>query len=157
MKKRRLALMCIFVLCIITVCTGCTSTSQKSKIYTRTQAQSALTVYYGTVLNVADVKIQTETKGVVGGIAGAVLGGVIGSTIGAGTGRRVATTVGGTGGAAAGSKVEEKLKIKPGIELEVELDDGRLMVIVQEKDDVYVVGDRIRVIDAHDGTLRVRQ
>ena len=39
----------------------------------------------------------------------------------------------------------------------MELDDGRLMVIVQEKDDVYAVGDRIRVIDAQDGTLRVRQ
>jgi len=157
MKKRSLALMCIFVMSIITVFTGCTSTSQKSKIYTRSQAQSALTVYYGTVLNVANVRIQTETKGVIGGIAGAVLGGVIGSTIGDGTGRRIATTVGGLGGAAAGSKVEEKLKIKPGVELEIELDDGRLMVIVQEKDDVYAVGDRIRVIDSHDGTLRVRQ
>ncbi len=157
MKKRRLDLMCIFVLSIITVCTGCTSTSQGSKTYTRTQAQSALSVYYGTVLNVADVNIQTETKGVVGGIAGAVLGGVVGSTIGGGSGRAVATTVGAVGGAAAGSKIEEKSKIKPGVELEVEFDDGRLMVIVQEKDDEYAVGDRIRVVEAPDGTLRVRQ
>jgi len=157
MKKGRLALMCIVVLSIIIVFTGCTSTSQKSKVYTRAQAQTALTVYYGTVLNVADVKVQTETKGVVGGIAGAVIGGVVGSTIGDSTGRRVATTVGAAGGAAAGSKIEENLKIKPGVELEVELDDGRLMVIVQEKDDVYAVGDRIRVIQTPDGTLRVRQ
>ncbi len=157
MKKRGLALMCIFILSIITVFTGCTSTSQGSKTYTRTQAQSALSVYYGTVLNVADVKIQTETKGVVGGIAGAVLGGVVGSTIGGGSGRTVATTVGALGGAAAGSKIEEKTKIKPGVELEVELDDGRIRVIVQEKDDEYAVGDRIRVVEAPDGTLRVRQ
>jgi outer membrane lipoprotein SlyB len=157
MKKRGLVLMCIFVLSIITVCTGCTSTSQGSKTYTRSQAQSALTVYYGTVLNVADVKIQTETKGAVGGIAGGILGGVVGSTIGAGGGRRIATTVGALGGAAVGSKAEEKSKIKPGVELEVEFDDGRLMVIVQEKDDEYAVGDRIRVVEAQDGTLRVRQ
>jgi len=157
MKKRRAVLMCMFVLSIITVFTGCTSTSQGSKTYTRTQAQSALTVYYGTVLNVADVQIQTETKGVVGGIAGAVLGGVVGSTIGGGSGRAVATTVGALGGAAAGSKAEEKMNIKPGVELEVEFDDGRLMVIVQEKDDEYAVGDRIRVVEAQDGTLRVRQ
>jgi outer membrane lipoprotein SlyB len=85
--------MCIFFLSIIIVCTGCTSTSQKSKIYTRSQAQSALTVYYGTVLNVADVKIQTKNKGMVGGLAGAVLGGVIGSTIGAGGGRDIALLV----------------------------------------------------------------
>jgi outer membrane lipoprotein SlyB len=157
MKKRRTNLMYLFVLSVIVVCTSCTSTSQGSKTYTRTQAQSALSVYYGTVLNVADVNIQTETKGVVGGIAGAVLGGVVGSTIGGGSGRAVATTVGAVGGAAAGSKIEEKSKIKPGVELEVEFDDGRLMVIVQEKDDEYAVGDRIRVVEAPDGTLRVRQ
>lgn len=157
MKKRRLDLMCIFVLSIIIVCAGCTSTSQGSKTYTRTQAQSALTVYFGTVLNAADVNIQTETKGVVGGIAGAVLGGVVGSTIGGGSGRAVATTAGALGGAAAGSAIEGNMNIKPGVELEVELDDGRLMIIVQEKDDEYAVGDRIRVIEAPDGTLRVRQ
>jgi len=157
MKKRKLALMCLFVMSLIVVCTGCTSTSQGSKTYTRTQAQSALSVYSGTVLNVADVNIQTETKGVVGGIAGAVLGGVVGSTIGGGSGRTVATTAGALGGAAAGSKIEEKSKIKPGVELEVELDDGRIRVIVQEKDDEYAVGDRIRVVEAPDGTLRVRQ
>jgi outer membrane lipoprotein SlyB len=61
------------------------------------------------------------------------------------------------GGAAAGSKAEEKLKIKPGVELEVEFDDGHLMVIVQERDDEYAVGDRIRIVEAPDGTLRVRQ
>ena len=124
MKKRNLALMCIIVLSILTVCSGCTSTSQGSKTYTRTQAQSALSVYYGTVLNVADVNIQTETKGAVGGIAGAVLGGVVGSTIGGGSGKAVATTAGDLGGgAAAGSKAEEKLKTKQGVELEVEFDD----------------------------------
>ena len=98
--------MCIIFLSIITVYTGCTSTSQKSKIYTKSQAQSALTVYYGTVLNVADVKIQTETKGVAGGLAGAVLGGVVGSAIGGGSGKAVATTAGALGGTAAGSKAE---------------------------------------------------
>jgi len=41
--------------------------------------------------------------------------------------------------------------------VEVELDDGRLMVIVQGKDDEYVVGDRVRVVESRDGTLRVRQ
>ena len=157
MKKRETVLMCILVLAIIIICTGCTSTSQGSKTYTRSQAQSALTVYFGTVLNVADVQIQTETKGVVGGVAGAVMGGVLGSTVGGGRGSRVATTAGALGGAAAGSAAEGKLKTKPGLELEVELDDGRLMVIVQEKDDEYAVGDRIRVVEAQDGTLRVRQ
>jgi len=34
--------------------TGCDTTSQGSKTYTRGQAQSAMQVYYGTVLSVAD-------------------------------------------------------------------------------------------------------
>ena len=77
--------------------------------------------------------------------------------IGGGSGRTVATTAGALGGAAAGSKVEGKMNIKPWVEIEVEFDDGRLMVIVQEKDDEYAVGDRIRVVKKPDGTLRVRQ
>jgi len=157
MNIRRTALMYMVALSAITVGAGCTSTSQGSKTYTRSQAQSALTVYFGTVLHVADVQIQTETSGAVGGIAGAVMGGVLGSTVGGGGGRRAATTAGALGGAAAGSAAEGRLKIKSGVELEVELDDGRLMVIVQEKDDEYAVGDRIRIIEAQDGTLRVRQ
>lgn len=157
MKTSNTTVLYLVALGLITVCAGCTSTSQGSKTYTRSQAQSALTVYFGTVLNVAEVQIQTETSGAVGGIAGAVMGGMLGSTVGGGGGRRVATTAGALGGAAAGSAAEGKLKTKPGIELEVELDDGRLMVIVQEKDDEYAVGDRIRIIEAQGGTLRVRQ
>ena len=157
MKKGWIALMCIVAVGILTVCISCTSTSQGSKTYTSSQAQTALTVYSGTVLKVADVQIQTESSGAVGGVAGAVMGGVLGSTVGGGRGSRVATTAGALGGAAAGSAAEGKMNVKPGVELEVELDDGRLMVIVQEKDDEYAVGDRIRVIEAQDGTLRVRQ
>ena len=41
--------------------------------------------------------------------------------------------------------------------VEVELDDGRLMVIVQEKDDEFAVGDRIRLLQSRDGTMRIRQ
>ena len=157
MKRQSKVLLIIAALPVIAFSSGCANTSQGSKTYTRSQAQQAMTSYSGTVLRVADVKIQTETSGAVGAVAGAVMGGMVGSTIGGGGGKRVATTAGALGGAAAGSAAEQKLKTKAGVELEVELDDGRLMVIVQEKDDQYRVGDRIRVIQATDGTLRVRQ
>jgi hypothetical protein len=41
----------------------------------------------------------------------------------------------------------------------VELEDGRIMVIVQEQDrgDDFARGDNVRVIQSADGTLRVRQ
>jgi outer membrane lipoprotein SlyB len=60
-------------------------------------------------------------------------------------------------GAAAGSGVEKSRATRPGLEIEVELDDGRIMVIVQEKDDDFAVGDRVRFLAAPDGTFRIRQ
>lgn len=134
---------------------GC-QTSQGGKTYTRSQAQTALSVYYGTVLKVAEVQIETETTGV-GAIVGGVAGGIVGSTIGSGRGRRLATTGGVLAGSAAGAAGEKARATKPALEIEVELDDGRLMVVVQEKDDEFNVGDRIRLVQSPDGTMRIRQ
>jgi hypothetical protein len=36
-------------------------------------------------------------------------------------------------------------------------DDGRILVVVQEKDDDFAVGDRIRLVATPDGTYRIRQ
>jgi len=134
---------------------GC-QTSQGGKTYSPGQAQTALEVYYGTILKVSDVTIQAPQSGG-GAAAGAVVGGVIGSTVGSGRGRRLATTAGALGGAAAGSAVEGSAAQKPGLEIEVEMDDGRILVVVQEKDDEFAVGDRIRLIKSPDGTHRIRQ
>jgi outer membrane lipoprotein SlyB len=148
--------MVVVVLLLTFVMAGCQSASQGSKTYTRGQAQTAMQVYYGTVLAVADVTIAREESGA-GGIGGAVVGGILGSTIGSGRGRKLATTGGALAGAAAGSAAEKSAGQKAGLEIEVELDDGRLMVIVQEKDDEFAVGDRVRIVQARDGTMRVRQ
>ena len=134
---------------------GC-ATSQGSKTYTRGQAQQALSVYYATVLRVADVKIETEPSGV-GVVAGGVAGGVAGSTIGHGRGSTLGAVAGAVGGAAAGAVIEKTMGTRSALELEVEIDDGRIMVIVQEKDDEFMVGDRVRVLQSPDGRLRVRQ
>lgn len=135
---------------------GCQTTSQGSKTYSTSQAQRALTVYSGTILKVAEVQIQSKQSGT-GALGGAIVGGIVGSTIGSGRGRTLATTAGAVGGAAAGSAAESRMGTKPGLEIELELDDGRLMVVVQEKDDDFRVGDRVRLIQSPDGTLRVRQ
>lgn len=144
------------ILSLTLVVIGCQTTSQGSKTYTRQQAQSPLRVYSGTVLKVAEVQIQGEQTGA-GAVIGGVAGGIVGSTIGQGRGRRLATTAGALGGAAAGSAAEKARATRPALEIEVELDDGRLMVIVQEKDDEFAVGDRVRLVQSPDGTMRVRQ
>jgi outer membrane lipoprotein SlyB len=136
--------------------TGCDTASQGSKTYTRGQAQQQMQVSYGVVLHVAAVTIEPETTG--GGAAvGAATGGIAGSMIGSGRGSTLAAMGGALAGAAAGSKAEQNMRTVPGHELEVELDDGRILVIVQEADDVFNKGDHVRVITDSRGVSRVRQ
>lgn len=135
---------------------GCETSSQGSKTYTRGQAQQQMDVYTGTVLNVEKVTIEPEETG--GGSAvGAIAGGVAGSTAGSGRGSTLAAVGGSLLGAAVGSKAEQNMRTKAALELEVELDDGRIMVIVQEEDDVFLVGDRVRIVVDSRGVSRVRQ
>ena len=137
------------------VVTGCAS-SRSGKVYSRDQARTAQQVYYGTVIRVEEVTIEGR-EGAVGGIAGGVIGGFLGNTIGGGSGKGLATAAGAVGGMVAGSAAEKAATTKAGLEIEVELDDGRMMVVVQEKDDQYAAGDRIRMIAGSGGTWRVRQ
>lgn len=151
-KYRWLVLTLVFAIPLVT---GCAS-SRSGKVYSRDAARTAQYVYYGTVLRVEEVTIEGTQSGV-GAVSGGVLGGVVGNTIGGGSGNVVATVAGAVGGMLVGAATEKAVTNKKGLEIEVELDDGRLMVVVQEDDAQYVVGDRIRLISGSDGTWRVRQ
>ena len=153
MHKYRWLVLTLFL--AIPLVTGCAS-SRSGKVYSRDQARTAQSVYYGTVLRVEEVTIEGTQSGV-GAVSGGVLGGVVGNAIGGGSGRVIATAAGAVGGMLAGAATEKAVTNKKGLEIEVELDDGRLMVVVQENDAQYVVGDRIRLISGSDGTWRVRQ
>ena len=146
----------IVLTAIVLAGTGCDTTSQGSRTYTRNQAQTPMQVFSGTVLKVADVTIQNQETGA-GSAVGAIAGGIAGSTVGGGRGTRLATTGGALAGAAAGSAAERARANRAAVEIEVEVDDGRIMVIVQEKDDEFSVGDRIRIVQSPDGSMRVRQ
>lgn len=159
MKRSSLQLIIIAILVtpFILLSTGCETTSQAGAVYSRSEAQTPLIVHYGTVLNVAEVQIETEQTGT-GAALGAIVGGIIGSTIGGGDGKKLATTGGVIAGAAAGSALEKSTNTKTAVEVEVELDDGRLMVIVQEIDQSLQLypGARVRVIESGYGRYRVR-
>jgi len=132
---------------------GCAS-SRSGEVYSRDQARKAQTVEMGTVQSVKAVQIE-GTKSPVGAIAGGAVGGALGHTIGHGTGRTVATVLGAVGGAVGGSVAEEHLTKKDGLEITVQLDDGRVISVVQEADVYFQVGDRVRVQTGPDGTTRV--
>jgi len=144
-----LSLSCFFLLA------GC-APSTSGNVYTRDQARTSHSVYYGTILRADPVTIEGKSSAV-GAIAGGALGGVLGNAVGSGKGRNLATVAGALGGAAAGSAIEKKTTTVQGVELEVELDNGELIVVVQEADAAYRVGDRVRVIKDARGTTRVRQ
>lgn len=135
---------------------ACMTPSRAGNVYSADQARVSNTVYYGTILRVTDVTIEGTNSGV-GTLAGGAMGGVLGSGIGGGTGRAISTVGGAIVGGLAGSAIEKGVTTKAGVELEVELDNGELLAVVQEKDAVYNVGDRVRVLRDARGTTRVRQ
>lgn len=85
------------------------------------------------------------------------MGGALGSAVGGGSGRTIATVGGAILGGIAGSAAEKGLTTAEGVELEVSLDSGEIIVVVQENDAVYRVGDRVRILRDARGTVRVRQ
>lgn len=150
-----LAMMSALCLAVLSL-SACMTESRSGSVYSRDQARVSHSVYYGTILRVADVTIEGSNTGM-GTLAGGAAGGVLGSTIGSGSGRAIATVGGAIVGGLAGAAVEKGATTSAGVELEVELDNGELLAIVQEKDAVYNVGDRVRVLRDARGTARVRQ
>lgn len=143
----------LLLLCVVALA-GCAS--QSGDVYSRSQAQRQLSVFYGTILVVDTVTIEGSQSGL-GAVSGGVVGGIAGNTVGGGHGRALATTVGAIGGALLGSAVEEGTTRKNGVEITVELDSGEVIAVVQEADDMYAVGDRVRIIRGPGGVTRVRQ
>ena len=96
-----------------------------------------MNVYTGTVLNVAQVTIEPETMG-----GGAAIGGVAGGVAVRRSGAAVAVPLVGRWRVRQLAPGQTANSTRLHLSL-VELDDGRIMVVVQEEDDVFVVGDRI--------------
>ncbi|MBW2476982.1 MAG: hypothetical protein JRE16_01145 [Deltaproteobacteria bacterium] len=138
------------------IMTSCMPESRSGDVYTRDQARTSHSVYFGTVLRVEEVTIEGTQTGA-GTVAGGAMGAALGSGVGSGSGKTMAAVAGGILGGITGSAVEKGATTTAGLEIEVELDSGELILVVQEKDDAYSVGDRVRVIKDAKGTTRIRQ
>jgi outer membrane lipoprotein SlyB len=131
---------------------GCAA-SQSGSAYERRQARTEQTVRMGVVEHVRDVKLE-GTKSGVGTVAGGAVGGIAGSTVGQGRGSAVGAVIGAVIGGVAGSAAEEKVTQKPGLEVTVKLDNGTMVAVVQEADEQFNVGDRVRILSGQ-GVSRV--
>jgi outer membrane lipoprotein SlyB len=62
----------------------------------------------------------------------------------------VASVVGAVAGGVAGQAGEQLATGKTGLEITVRLDSGQLIAIVQEADEAFKPGERVRVLRGHD-------
>lgn len=132
---------------------GCATQSNSSGVYNAGQVQREQIVRFGTIESVRQVAIQRQDSGV-GTVGGAALGGVAGSAVGAGRGSIVAAIVGAVAGGVAGTAIEHSADQRPGLELTVRLDDGEMRAIVQEADEPFAPGERVRIL-SRGGVSRV--
>jgi outer membrane lipoprotein SlyB len=145
----------LVLLCSVSLLVGCASRSQSAKVYTQDQAKMSHSVVLGTVTRIEAVTIEGSKSGV-GTVGGGVAGGVLGSMVGGGKGSILMAVGGAVAGAVGGSLAEEKITEKNALEIEVQLDTGGIQLVVQEPDEEFAIGDRVRIVKGADGSSRVR-
>jgi outer membrane lipoprotein SlyB len=128
-----------------TMVAACTAPGVGGGTYSRDQARREQTVRMGHVESVREVNLEGTRTGLGAG-TGAVAGGVAGSTIGHGTGSALAAIAGAVVGGVAGQAAEQGLTAKRGVEVTVKLDNGNMVAIVQDADETFRPGDRVRVL-----------
>lgn len=127
------------------VLAGCAG-SQSGDVYRRDQARREMTVRKGVVESVRVVTVEGSKTGV-GTMAGAAVGGVAGSGVGGGKGHIVGAVLGAVAGGIAGTVIEDKATRKESLEITVELEGGKLIVVVQDAaPGEFRAGDRVRVV-----------
>ena len=123
------------------------------KDYRGYEVQGEHSVRFGVVDSVREVRITPHDTGV-GTVGGATLGGLAGSTVGGGNGQIAGAIGGAILGGIIGTNVERSANQRPGVEVTVLLDSGQYVAIVQDGDEPFRAGDRVRVVSGR-GTTRV--
>lgn len=132
---------------------GCATQSSSGQVYREGEARRAQIVEQGVVESVRNVTIQGDTNNV-GTAAGGIVGGIAGSNVGGGSGRAVGAVLGAVAGGLAGQAVERNASTRAGLEITVRMDNGTLRAYVQDADEQFRPGDRVRIISSG-GTSRV--
>ena len=143
----------LFLIAFISVFLAACASSNSGSVYSRDDARKVQTIKTGVVESVRSVKLE-GTKSPIGTIAGGAIGGIAGSSVGGGRGSAIAAIIGAVAGGLAGSAIEEGVTRKDAIEITVKLDGGSMIAIVQEADEQFRPGDKVRIVENAD-TSRV--
>lgn len=121
------------------------------------QAQSAQTVNFGTIVSANPVTVQggNRTADVVGTLAGGAIGGLLGNEIGGGRGRDIATVGGAVAGATAGNRIAGAATTVQSTEYTIRLESGQTISVIQAQPS-FGVGQRVQVIQSANGTTRIQ-
>jgi len=130
----------------LSLCLLACASSNSGSVYSRDEARKTQTVKTGVVESVRSVKLE-GTKSPVGTIAGGAVGGVAGSSVGGGRGSAIMAILGAVAGGLLGSAAEEGITRKDAFEITVKLDGGGMVAIVQEADEVFKAGDKVRLVE----------
>ena len=143
----------LILVAFISIFLSACASSNSGSVYKRDDARKVQTVKTGVVESVRTVKLE-GTKSPIGTVAGGAIGGIAGSSIGGGRGSAIAAVLGAVVGGLAGSAAEEGITRKDGLEITVKLDGGAMIAIVQEADESFKPGDKVRIVENSD-TSRV--
>ena len=143
----------ILTVAVLAALLAACASSNSGSVYSRDDARKVQTVKTGVVESVRSVKLE-GTKSPVGTIAGGAVGGIAGSSVGGGKGSAIAAIIGAVVGGLAGSAAEEGITRKDAFEITVKLDGGGLVAIVQEADEIFHAGDKVRLVE-NGSTTRV--
>jgi len=131
---------------------GCI-THESANVYSKHEAGREQTVRMATVDSVRKVTLEGSQSGV-GAAAGGAVGGISGSQVGHGAGSSVAAVLGTVAGGVAGNALESKATSHNALEITVRLDSGEMRAIVQEADQQFTPGQRVRLLSSG-GVTRV--
>lgn len=133
---------------------NCANTSLEPDSYDRGSTQKISNVLYGEVVAVKKVTVEGDTK------SGTLVGGVVGAAAGSGISdsrpeSEIGAILGGAIGASIGGNLSKSLKSVDGIQITINMDDGRTISVVQEVAKYkFNVGDLVEVISTN-GKTRV--
>lgn len=143
------------LLSVLLVLTACAPQSGAYSVSAQ-DANKISHVMYGTVTAIHRVEINSDGSmgKTIATVGGAIAGGIIGNLFGAGAGNTLATLAGVGAGATAGYLLEGQMSKREGYQIEVELDNGKRVSVVQGTDQSFELNQHVKIIDTN-GTVRV--
>lgn len=124
---------------------GCAGRSLSSQTFPAAGAQTAWNVEYGEVVDVRPAEVEGEIS-LLGVLVGSAVGHAVGTEV---SGSSNAGAVGAIAGAAAGAAIEQAVTGKSAQQITVDLDSGSTVAIVQDDEDRFQNGERVRVLTAN--------